>query len=78
MRSIVSIANGGRPVLALGLCGSTVSTNTAHGTTPDLRHVHRGLMVHTHHHREVHVCVSRRLHTLHLLHAAHHLLMHLM
>ena len=33
MRSIVSIANGGRPVLARGQCGSTICTSTAHGTT---------------------------------------------
>src|SRR5690242_6252893 len=33
MRSIVSIANGGRPVLLFGQCGSMISTNTFQGTT---------------------------------------------
>src|SRR5574337_947130 len=33
MRSIVSIAKGGRPVLARGLCGSTICTNALQGTT---------------------------------------------
>lgn len=33
MRSIVSTASGGRPVLARGECGSTICTSTTQGTT---------------------------------------------
>src|SRR5215218_2759239 len=33
MRSIVSTANGGRPVFARGQCGSTTCTSAGHGTT---------------------------------------------
>ena len=33
MRSIVSAANGGRPVFERGQCGSTIAISADHGTT---------------------------------------------